>query len=222
SFGHVVNPDTSTLLGTFGAAFAQTFVPDPAAGRAYYLQFGPTDGTLTLKVFDINTFLPLGSLTISGVNGGPTSLLRWGPNGLAFRTTLNQLFIIQTSLIPSATPIPTPTPTPSPTPFPTPFPATVAFIRQMTLSANDLVYNQGNQKIYASVPSNEGSTGNSIAEIDPVLGSVASQVFVGSEPTVLAQADDGQTLYVGLEGAAAIRKYNINSHTTGNQFPIGN
>jgi sugar lactone lactonase YvrE len=220
SAGHVVNPDTATLLGTFANAFAQTFVPDPTVGRAYYLQFGPTDGTLTLKVFDINTFLPLGSLNISGVVGGPTSLLRWGPNGLAFRTTLNQLFIIQTSLIPSAAPIPTPTPTPSPSPSPFPSPAP-AFIRQMTLSANDLVYNQGTQKIYASVPSNEGSNGNSIAEIDPVLGSVTNQTFVGSEPNVLAQSDDGTTLYVGLDGAASIRRYNMLTHTAGQQFFVG-
>ncbi|HEU4837007.1 MAG TPA: Calx-beta domain-containing protein, partial [Pyrinomonadaceae bacterium] len=220
SAGHVVNPDTSTLVGTFTGAFAPTFVPDPTVGRAYYLQPGPTDGTLTLKVFDINTFLPLGSLTISGVAGGPTSLLRWGPNGLAFRTTFNQLFIIQTSLIPSATPIPTPTPTPSPSPSPSPSPA-AAFIREMTLSANDLVYNQGTQKIFASVPSNEGSTGNSIAEIDPVLGSVTNQTFVGSEPNLLAQADDGATLYVGLDGAASIRRYDMLTHTAGQQFFVG-
>jgi hypothetical protein len=221
SAGHVVNADTSTLLGTFTGAFAPTFVPDSTVGRAYYLQVGPTDGTLTLRVFDINTFLPLGSLTIGGVSGGPTSLLRWGANGLAFRTTLNQLFIIQTSLIPSAEPIPTPTPTPSPTPFPTPSPATAAFIRQMTLSANDLVFNQGTQKIYASVPSNEGSTGNSIAEIDPVLASVTNKTFIGSEPNLLAQADDGATLWVGLDGAASIRRYDILTHTAGQQFFVG-
>jgi hypothetical protein len=220
SAGHVVNPDTSTLVGTFTGAFAPTFVPDPTVGRAYYLQPGPTDGTLTLKAFDINTFLPLGSLTISGVSGSPTSLLRWGPNGLAFRTNFNQLFIIQTSLIPSATPIPTPTPTPSPTPFPTPSPA-AAFIRQMTLDANDLVYNQGTQKLYASVGSNEGSNGNSIAEIDPVQATVTNQTFVGSEPDILAPADDGTTLYVSLNGAASIRRYDIQTHTAGQQFFLG-
>ncbi|HKG58451.1 MAG TPA: Calx-beta domain-containing protein, partial [Pyrinomonadaceae bacterium] len=221
SFGHVVNPDTKSLLGTFANANAPAFVPDTAAGRAYYLQFGPTDGTLTLKAFDVNTFVLLGSLNITGVTGQPASLLRWGPNGLAFRTTENQLFIIQTSLIPSAEPIPTPTPIPSPTPSPSPSPAAAAFVRQMTLSANDLVSNQGTQKLYASVPSSEGSSGNSIAEIDPVLGSVTNQTFVGSEPTHLAQADDGATLYVGLDGASSVRRYNILTHTAGQQFFVG-
>jgi len=194
SSGHVVNPDTSTLLGTFANVsafgFQSAFVPDTVAGRAYYLTPGPAFGTVTLKVFDINTFILVGALNISGVEGSPSSLLRWGPNGLAFRTTSNQLFIIQTSLIPSAEPIPTPTPTPSPTPSPSPSPAAAAFIRQMKLATNDLVFDQGTQKIFASVPSSAGSTGNSIAEIDPALAAVTSQTFVGSEPSVLALADD--------------------------------
>ncbi len=225
STGHVVNTDTNSLLGTFAnansLAFTSAFVPDTAAGRAYYLTSGPSQTTVTLKAYDIDTFLLVGSLDISGLDGLPSSLLRWGPNGLAFRTSGKQLYIIQTSLIPSAEPIPTPTPTPSPSPSPSPSPAAAAFIRQMTLSTNDLVFNEGTQKIYASVPSTEGSSGNSIAEIDPVLGSVTNQTFVGSEPGILAQADDGSTLYVGLQGAASIRRYNILTHTAGQQFFIG-
>ena len=225
SFGQVINPDTNSLLGTFANAstnaISSAFVPDATAGRAFYLTPGQTGGTLTLKAYDINTFLLLGSLNITGVNGTAGSLVRWGANGLAFRTTGNQLFIIQTSLIPSAEPIPTPTPTPSPTPLPSPSPAAAAFVRQMALSANDLVYNQTTQRLYASVPSSEGSTGNSVAEIDPVTATIPNQVFVGSEPTQLAQADDNQTLYVGIVGASSVRRYNIISHTAGDQFPIG-
>jgi sugar lactone lactonase YvrE len=220
SGGQVIDPDSNTLLGTFFGANTQAFVPDAAAGRAYYLASGP-GSSFTIRAFDINTFIQVGSLVIDGVNGTPSSLLRWGPNGLAFRTSNNQLFIIQTSLIPSAEPIPTPTPTPSPTPSPSPSPSTAAFTRVMTLTANDLVYNQSTQRLYASVPSSEGSAGNSVAEIDPVMASITNQVFVGSEPTQLALADDNQTLYVGLDGAASIRSYNILSHTAGAQFPVG-
>jgi Calx-beta domain len=221
SAGQVINPDTNALLGTFSNANTVAFVPDTANGRAYYLtsdQFG--SGNFVLKAFDINTFLLLGTLSIPGATGTPTSLLRWGPNGLAFRTSTNQLFIIQTSLIPSAEPIPTPTPVVSPTPTPSPTPV-ASFIRQMALSTNDLVYNQGTQQLYASVPSSEGSSGNSIAEIDPAMGAITSQVFVGSEPTQLAPSDDGSTLYVGLDGAASIRSYNILTHTAGTQYSVG-
>ena len=220
SGGQVIDPDSSTLLGTFAAANAEAFVVDAAAGRAYYLTRGPFLG-FTIRAFDINTFIQLGTLFIDNVTGTPTSLLRWGPNGLAFRTNDNELFIVQTSLVPSAEPIPTPTPTPSPTPSPSPSPSAATFARAIALATNDFVYNQTTQRLYASVPSREGGSGNSLAEIDPVTGSITSQVFVGSEPRDLALADDNQTLYVGLSGAASIRSYNIISHTAGAQFPLG-
>ena len=221
SSGQVINADTLALLGTFASGASQAFIADSSVGRAYYLTSGPSFNSATLKAFDVNTFLLLGSLTINGVSGTPTSLLRWGPNGLAFRTTSDQLFIIQTSLIPSAEPIPTPTPIPSPTPSPSPSTAAPAFVRQIPLIANDLVFSQATQKIYASVPSLQGNTGNSVAEIDPVMGSITNQTFVGSEPTQLATADDGATLYVGLDGAASVRSFNILTHTAGQQFSVG-
>ncbi len=221
SIGQVINPDTRTLLGTFSESTSNAFVADSSVGRAYYVvgnQFG--GGPRTLKAFDINTFVSVGSLDLPGVTGDPTTLVRWGANGLALRTSTGQLFIIQTSLIPSSEPIPTPTPTPAPTPSPTPV-TFDTFVRQISLPTNDLVYDQSTQKIYASVPSAAGSIGNSITSIDPVAGSVGNSVFVGSEPTHLAQADDGQTMYVELDGAAAVRRFNIATQTAGQQFPIG-
>jgi len=221
SSGHVINPDSNTLLGTFTGSSSVAFVPDSAAGRVYFVTQDPFSSTgLILKAFSIDTFLLVGSLNITGVSGSPTSLVRWGANGLAFRTTGDQLFIIQTSLIPSAEPIPTPTPVVSPTPTPSPTPHD-AFIRQVPLNANDLILSSATQKLYASVPSSEGSTGNSIAEIDPDLGTITSSAFIGSEPTHLAQANDGATIYSVLHGAGAIRSFNIVSHTAGSQFPIG-
>jgi sugar lactone lactonase YvrE len=221
SAGQVINPDLNTLLGTFTGSNSIAFVPDTTAGRVYFVSQDPqSSSNLILKAFSIDTFLLVGSLTITGVSGSPTSLVRWGANGLAFRTTGDQLFIIQTSLIPSAEPIPTPTPVVSPTPTPSPTPH-AAFIRQIPLNTNDLILSSATQKLYASVPSIEGSTGNSIAEIDPNLGTITSSVFIGSEPTHLAQANDGATIYSVLQGAGAVRSFNIISHTAGSQFPIG-
>ena len=221
SSGRVVNPVTDTLLGTFTGTTSDAFVPDTSAGRVYFVTQDPqSSSNLILRAFSIDTFLLVGSLTIPGVVGQPTSLVRWGANGLAFRTTGDQLFIIQTSLIPSAEPIPTPTPVvpPTPTPSPTPHPS---FIRQIALNTNDLVSSNATQKLYASVPSSQGSTGNSIAEIDPDIGSITSSVFIGSEPTHLALANDGATLYSALQGAGAVRSFNILTHTAGSQFAIG-
>ena len=223
--GQVINPDTSTLLGTFSGVTSGggpiAFVPESAAGRAYYLfpeTFSSTNRTL--RAFDINTFLPIASVTVPGVNGDVSNMVRWGSNGLAFRT-FNQLFLVQTSLIPSADPITTPTPTVSPTPNPSPSPI-ATFVRQVDLQTNDLIVNSLTQKLYASVPSSVGSArGNSITSVDPVAGTVGSSVFVGSEPGKLALGDDLQTIYVGLNGAAAVRTFDLGTQTPGLQFSLG-
>jgi len=94
-------------------------------------------------------------------------------------------------------------------------------IRQIPLRANDMVYSTSTKMLYASVPSSSGVNGNSIASVDPVTGVVDSTVFVGSEPKKLALSDDGHTLYVSLEGAAAIRSFDVVSHALGLQFPLG-
>jgi sugar lactone lactonase YvrE len=224
SAGKVMNPDTGLLLGTFTGGASLAFVPDPQAGRVYYLTGGDVFGSnsLTLHAYDINTYLELGTATINGVTGYPATLVRWGSNGLAFTTTTRQIYLIQTSLIPSADPIPSPTPSvsPTPTPQPTVFPAV---IRKITgLPANDLALDPSGQTLYASVPTRgAGERGNSITPVDLQTGEIGVSTFVGSEPGKLSLADDGRTLYVNLEGAQAVRRFDIQTKTPGLQFPVG-
>jgi hypothetical protein len=221
SSGKVMNPDTGTLLGTFSDASSFAFVPDAAAGRVYYLNsdfFNSSD--LTLRAYDVNTFLPVGSQSISGVSGTPTNLVRWGANGLAFCTSAGEVYILQTSLIPSGSPIPTPTPTPSSTPTPTPTPV-AASVHPVPLLTNSIAYNAARQELYATLPSAAGASGNSVARINTATGAVESPIFVGSEPNRMAFSDDGQTMYVILNGALAARRVNLQSQAAGLQFSIG-
>jgi hypothetical protein len=83
------------------------------------------------------------------------------------------------------------------------------------------VYHPGLRTIFASVPGAAGTTGNSITPIDPFTGAVGAPVFVGSEPRQLALAADGRTLYVGLDGAAAVRQVDVLTQTAGLQFSLG-
>jgi DNA-binding beta-propeller fold protein YncE len=218
--GQVYNPTTDALAGTFANAGFGPFVVDAAAGRAFYIVNSQTHGNspLTLRAYDINTFVPVGEISIGGVIGTPTSLVRWGANGLAFRTNADQLFLIQTALIPSNESVPEPTPTPDATPTPAPVEASV---RHVPLVTKDLAYVPSLQAIYASVPSAAGPSGNSVAAIDPAAGTVGTPVFVGSEPTRLALADDGHTLYVGLNGASSVRRFDTATQTPGLQFTLG-
>src|SRR5258706_5047439 len=227
SSGQVLDPETGTLFGTFTGTNinnSTTFTTDSALNRAFYLTAPRFSGTqtLTLRVYDTQTFVPVGTLDIPNVVGAPTRIVRWGSNGLAFCTNSGQLFIIQTTLVSSGDPVPTPTPTPTATPTPTPVPTPGPNeLRQISLPTNDLVALPNGQTIFASVPSSGGGNGNSLTPINPVAATVGQSVFVGSEPNKLAISSEGQTIYVGLDGANAVRPFDVQTLTPGTQFTLG-
>lgn len=97
----------------------------------------------------------------------------------------------------------------------------IAAVKVISLPTNRLVFDTHRGLIYASVPSRAGDMGNSVTAINPSLGVIVASVFVGSEPDVLALSDDGQSLYVGLDGAGAVRRINLATLTAGSQFPLG-
>jgi hypothetical protein len=226
SNGRIFNPDTGDLLGTFtslGFDSTNAFVIDANVNRAYFITGSfsssfPT--TATLRVFDTQTFVPLGTFDIPNVVGNPNEMVRWGSNGLAFSTNASGVYLIQTTFIPSPDPVPTPTPTGTPTPTPTP-PVETGFIQQVSLNASDIVYDSVSDKIYASQPSSVGLTGNSVIPITPTNATLGSPISVGSEPSKLARSSDGQFIYVALDGAAAVRRVNVATQKADLQFSLG-
>ena len=227
-FGQVFNGATMLPVGTFTLSVpngVHRIEPDSSVNRVYFLSgdfvFSDTESrTMTIQAFDQTAFVSVGSFTIPNVRGSISSLIRWGANGLAFGTTGGQFMIIQTTLVPSNEPVPASTPIPSPTPTPTATPTPgPGQLREVQIVANDIVIDPAGT-IYASVPSSAGSGGNSITPIDPVANTVGQPVFVGSEPNKLAISDNGQVMYVGLDGARAIRRFDVPTRTPGLQFPL--
>ena len=219
--GHVIDAASKTLLGCFPQIYSMAFVPDTTAGRCFFAVSDPQNpSTIIIKAFNINTFTQIGSVAIPNAPGNPANMVRWGANGLAFRTTAGRLFVVQRALIPSQEPIPTPTVTPAPTVTPTATPFETRMYA-LPLRTKNLIHHTASGKIYASVPSTNGASGNSIAKIDPMTGIVEQTVWVGSEPNKLALANDGNTLFVGLDGAKEVRKFDIAQGTAGIQFQGG-
>ncbi len=99
-------------------------------------------------------------------------------------------------------------------------PASALEIRQVSVNANDIVYDPVSGRLYVSVPGNATAYANCIAVIDPETGAVATSVWVGSEPNQLAVSGDGQYLYVGLDGAMAVRRVHLPTLTAELQFGI--
>ena len=89
------------------------------------------------------------------------------------------------------------------------------------LAARDLAYSNATGKIYASIPGTNPIRGNTITEIDPTTGDLGASLWVGSEPDVLRLSEDGLTLYVGLDGAGAIRRVSVATMSALEEFSIG-
>jgi DNA-binding beta-propeller fold protein YncE len=220
STGRVINPQTGQRTGDFAnVGSGAVIAPDSNTGRVYFLT-GQSE-IRTLRAFDQNTFVQLGALDLLNIttrfDTQVGSLVRWGSNGMAFRTS-ERVILVQTLLVPSSDPIPVPSPTPAPTPTPTPLAANVSTLAYAT---NDLLYDQARRVIYASLPSSAGSVGNRIVTIEPATGVFSAPLWVGSEPGNLALADDGKTLYVGLDGAGSVRRVELATKTAGAQFYLG-
>jgi len=102
-----------------------------------------------------------------------------------------------------------------------PLPAQV-FTTYLELPINDIVYNVVDGLIYASIAGSGGKgLGNTVAGIDPASGVIVKTIFVGSEPTRIALSSDGTQLFVGLNGAGAVRQVNLTTATAGQQFSLG-
>lgn len=90
-----------------------------------------------------------------------------------------------------------------------------AITSQTTLAipTRDLLPDTIGGRLYASVPSTGGGYANMIVAIDPATGTVVNSVAAGSEPGELAISGDRQFLYVGLDGAPVIRRFQLPSLT---------
>lgn len=94
-------------------------------------------------------------------------------------------------------------------------------INTVSVTTNDLVYDSNTDRIYASIPSSNGSNGNSIGVINPNNYTLENTIFIGSEPTALAISEDGQFIYSGFDGSSTARKFDVASQTSGLQFSLG-
>lgn len=97
---------------------------------------------------------------------------------------------------------------------------TASSSRAAALHANDLAVDDARGLIYLSIRSSAPVDANSVVGIDPATGAVTRRVFVGSGPARLARTDDGQYLYVGLNGASAIRRVNLSTFAASLQWSL--
>lgn len=98
--GQVLDSSTGNLLGTFAAS--GPVAPDSGLGRAFILNSSQSYGAPDqVTAFDVNTFVPLASFPVSGIDNsysGPSRLIRWGLDGLAFRTDTG-VYVVRSAVV---------------------------------------------------------------------------------------------------------------------------
>jgi hypothetical protein len=88
------------------------------------------------------------------------------------------------------------------------------------LFAHDLAPDDPRGLIHLSIRSSAPLDANSVVSLDPLTGAVTQRTFVGSDPGRVARSDDGQYLYVGLDGASAVRRVTLGTLTAGLQWSL--
>lgn len=101
----------------------------------------------------------------------------------------------------------------------TPGAATATASQAISLAGRDLVYDPGTGRLFVTVTA--GTHASSVAEINPATGAVVRAANVGSGPGRIARSDDGQFLYVGLNGASAVRRVTLATLAPGLQWSLG-
>jgi hypothetical protein len=99
--------------------------------------------------------------------------------------------------------------------------ASVTSRRVVNVTARDLVYNPGTGRLYLSVRGGEVGEANTVGEFNPSTGALVRSAFVGSQPGRIVRSDDGQFLYVGVDGASAVRRVALATLTPGMQWSLG-
>jgi uncharacterized repeat protein (TIGR01451 family) len=97
----------------------------------------------------------------------------------------------------------------------------VSNILQLQISSRDLLYDSSRNVIYASTPASSKVGGNLIVVIDPATGEIKRTLLAGSEPNQLALASDDSFLYVAVNGAAGVQRFNLQSYLPDLSFSLG-
>lgn len=92
----------------------------------------------------------------------------------------------------------------------------------LPIRANKVLYNYKNAKLYATVNGTDSNYGNMLLQINPNTGAVENNIFVGSEPTVMALTQDSNYLYIALDGASFVKRVDLATFSVDKTISLGN
>lgn len=222
---------TAADIATVGSASVTVYNPPWDGEASQPLSFAivnPLPGITSLAPYSVVSSTSGITLTVLGFGFVPSSTVQWNNNArpTTYVSSSTLQAAISASDIAAAGNVEVSVVTPSPgggNSGPWLFVITSAGVTITAVNqlANDLVWDPVNQVIYLSVPSTAAENGNSIAVLNPATGAIVSSQFAGSEPGVLAIADDSSYLYAGLDGAASVQRFVLPSLATDINYSLG-
>jgi uncharacterized repeat protein (TIGR01451 family) len=102
-----------------------------------------------------------------------------------------------------------------------PFDAVATSFQEFDFYAADLLYDSKAQRIYATVPAASTNFANRLVVINPTVGRIETNYFLGDDPQKMALSDDGQFLYVTFYGSNVVRRFDMSTRSIGLQVPLG-
>lgn len=197
------NPVVSVNLS--GTGYSSYPVPSLTQLSSPTMQMGSTQ--VSLQVYGSN-FFPASVVQVGGV-AQPTTY----QNSTVLSATLNSSLL--TTLGELQATVFTPNPGGG-----TSSPLTITVYQSIQLDAREMVYDPFSQLLYASIEATAANNPNTIAVIDPAAGKVNQFIPVGNNPRKLAVSDDGNYLYVALDGDHAIQRINLNTFAIERTFAL--
>jgi DNA-binding beta-propeller fold protein YncE len=213
--GRVIDPEARAYAGRFyiyDVLYSSTLAIAPEQRRAY---FAVREGYgMSLSSFDVDTYrlVSYSSGPTYGVAWTPSRMMWCGPAGLGVISEASErqhIVFFPPSFFKPLDSYQRPQPVPINN-----------GVRRIGLPHYDLIYDDRNRLFYASTPGVAGDIGNSLVKIDPFAGTVGDSVWVGSEPFTMTLSDGGDYLYLGIQGANAVSRFNLPQLTFDQRFRV--
>ena len=161
------------------------------------------------------------TVQVNGTNFFPASVVRIGgnPQPTAYLNFTNLTVTLDPSLLAAPGELQVTVLNPSPGGGET-APVTITIYQSIPLSARAMVFDPFSRLLFASIGAAAANNPNTIAVIDPAAAIIKQYISVGNDPRNLAVSDDGQYLYVGVDGDHSIQRIDLNTLSVEKTFAL--
>jgi uncharacterized protein (TIGR03437 family) len=188
------------------------FAPD-ALGTSIVAYRVDNAGLRSLTKYSTSTFLPVGYAEFDPAFSDPLteygtwSMKSWGLDGMAINRAQKFLFFHMPDMDAPPSSLPTAS-------------WEASGVMRFPFPAGGLVYDQARGVLWASIPGNVPTIGNSVVSIDPATGQIVDAIYAGSDPGPLALSIDGSRLFTALRGAPLVVPIDIAQKTREAPFSV--